>query len=483
MRTTVKVSASSVLAVLTLTPLVAYKRIEPRYTLVKVGTFGGPNSVYNVFSRMATNSGIIVGAANTADPDPYPSACFDFTCFVQHAWEWRRGGLHDLGVLRKGLSSYTNAVNSRGLIVGHAQNGDFDPFTGAPAFVATVWNHGQITNLGTLGGANSTAIAATDQNFVMGAAENGIVDTSGMPGFDQVSQIRAFGWNGGQIFDLGTLGGDDTFPGDMNSSGQVVGQSTTTTVPDANGIIPRHPFLWTRGRMRDLGTLGGHFAGAGAINTRGQVVGTSSLAGDQTYHPFVWHNGTMIDLGTLGGSYAEGEWINDSGDAIGFSTRAGVDGLYAFIWKHGVMSDLGTVPGDNSSNAFGINNLGQVVGQSWFFDGQQVTKSHAFLWNGHGPMIDLNTLVSNASDLYLTEANFITDRGWIVAIGVLPNSAFNTAILIPEDQIGDLAASATQRQSLDVAVPSEIPVPPTPEVLQKLSNRSRSWIDVLQRHR
>jgi hypothetical protein len=68
MRTTVKASASSVLAVLTLTPLVAHKRIEPRYTLVKVGTSGGPNSVYNVFSLR--NDGTVVGAANTPTPDP-----------------------------------------------------------------------------------------------------------------------------------------------------------------------------------------------------------------------------------------------------------------------------------------------------------------------------------------------------------------------------------------------------------------------------
>jgi len=68
------------------TSLVAQKITERRYTLVKVGTFDGPNSVYNVFSRMVTNSGVIVGAASTADPDPYSEVCFDpYTCFVQHA--------------------------------------------------------------------------------------------------------------------------------------------------------------------------------------------------------------------------------------------------------------------------------------------------------------------------------------------------------------------------------------------------------------
>jgi hypothetical protein len=52
-------------------------------------------------------------------------------------------------------------------------------------------------------------------------------------------------------------------------------------------------------------------------------------------------------------------------------------------------------------------------------------------------MIDLNTLVSNPSDLYLTEANFITDRGLIVANGLLPNGEGRAAILIPEGESGE----------------------------------------------
>jgi hypothetical protein len=49
------------------------------------------------------------------------------------------------------------------------------------------------------------------------------------------------------------------------------------------------------------------------------------------------------------------------------------------------------------------------------------------------PMMDLNTLVSNPSDLFLTEASFITDNGSIVARGPLPDGQIRTAILIPDD--------------------------------------------------
>lgn len=447
-----------------------------RYRVIEIPSFGGPNSIYNVFSRIGRNDGTFVGAANTADADRFAPDCFDQeTCFVQHAWMWSRGSLRDLGVLRDGYSSYTNAINSQGLIVGQSQNGDLDPLTGTPVlYLAPVWQHGRIKNLGTLGGSNSIAIAATDSNFVIGAAENGLVDHSGMPGFDGVSQIRAFGWRGENIFDLGTLGGEDSFPSDMNNFEEVVGLSTTTLAPNSDGIIPVHGFLWSKDTMRDLGTLGGDFAGASAINNRGQVVGTSTLSGDQTSHPFIWRNGKMIDLGTLGGIYAVGEWINDLGEAIGFGPRADDDVLiYAFVWTHGAILDIGAVAGDNSSRAFGINNKEQIVGQSWFWDGQNTTDSHAFLWEQGGPMVDLNT-ISTGSRLDLFEADFINDRGEIVARGFTPDGDVHTAILIPVGEATEAAPtvtsnpvfrSSTQRERL------------TREVLQRL-NRSmtKGWL-------
>ena len=69
-----------------------------------------------------------------------------------HAWRWRKGTLTDLGVLTKGYSSYTNAINARGLIVGQSQDARIDRLTGSPSlFVATVWEQGKIKSLGNVG--------------------------------------------------------------------------------------------------------------------------------------------------------------------------------------------------------------------------------------------------------------------------------------------------------------------------------------------
>ena len=84
------------------------------YHISEVGTFGGPNSRYNVLSAMAREDGTIVGGANTDQPDANAPNCFDPWCFVMHAYKWHAGHLTDLGVLPGGDSSWTNAINHRG---------------------------------------------------------------------------------------------------------------------------------------------------------------------------------------------------------------------------------------------------------------------------------------------------------------------------------------------------------------------------------
>jgi probable HAF family extracellular repeat protein len=181
-----------------------------------------------------------------------------------------------------------------------------------------------------------------------------------------------------------------------------------------------HPFLWNNGEMSDLGNLGGTLSGAQCANTRGDVIGSSTLPADLVSHAFLWRNGVMTDLGTLGGDNSEAIWINERGDVAGSADLPGFNLHDAVVWKDGKMIDLGTVGTDACSRGRGINSRGQVVGGS----SDCANFLHAFVWNGSGPMLDLNTLIAPGSGLQLTNAININDRGEILAksipVGVTP---------------------------------------------------------------
>ena len=77
----------------------------------------------------------------------------------------------------------------------------------------------------------------------------------------------------------------------------------------------------------------------------------------------VFSQSNIVDLGTLGGPHSNAYAINDSGQVVGWSYVASGK-MHAFLWtlKEG-MRDLGTLGGADSV-AKSINYQGQVVGNS-----------------------------------------------------------------------------------------------------------------------
>jgi probable HAF family extracellular repeat protein len=424
----------------------------PRYRLIDLGTFGGLNSGVWASSVQLNNRGDVIAQLGTPFPDPYDPNCLNFDCFVWHgAVGENNRPIIDLGALPGVNSSAPIWITDNGLIAGLSENGLIDPLTDFPQLRAVLWNRDySVVDLGTLGGNSSIGLAANSRGQVVGVALNAIAEN---PDFAQAmtfffpaaTQARAFRWQNGLMQDLGTLGGNDAAAWGVNQSGQIVGLSfTNITANNTTGIPTVHPFLWKNGTMQDLGSLGGTLSvpgdpnffnpGTRVLNDSGEVAGTSMLTGDEVWHAFVWSNGTMTDLGTLGGSTSLAVAINNKSQVVGRAVVTDTPSVHhAFLWEKSHMTDLGSVSPCTRSVANSINAANQIVGNLGFCtdDSNDPTFFSAFYTEKGKPMADLNTLVTPASEIHLTDAWNINNRGEILANGKLPDGSERVALLVP----------------------------------------------------
>src|SRR5258708_36326844 len=157
----------------------------------------------------------------------------------------------------------------------------------------------------------------------------------------------------------------------INDAGQVVGRTDTD-----QGAI--HAFLLASpgGDLKDIGTLGGSNSEALAINKSGEVVGDAET-GNGTPHAFLYRKGSTRDLGALTGfeTASYGRSINDQGEVVGESDSA--DQKRAFFFSDGQMLELDKLAtnlagaGFTSLDvAYGINNRGWIVGYGTGTDGR-----------------------------------------------------------------------------------------------------------------
>ncbi|HEX4332760.1 MAG TPA: hypothetical protein VH040_11520 [Usitatibacter sp.] len=288
-------------AVMTAASIVSHAAVNaPSWTVVDIGTLGGPGS----YGAAVSDAGYVVG-------------CADLAGGAAHAFLYD-GQMHDLGTGGGDAdgSSCALAVNDRAVAAGRSSSGDL-----------VVWSGTSVAPIGvkgTVGGIN-------DFNVVVGSA---IASGS----------TRAFVYANGQ---LTTIGGD------------AAGEATAVNLQgQVTGTLSGHAFLYTNGATQDLGTLGG-FSGAKGLDDLGRVVGMSTDSNGTPY-PFLWSKGAMQAMPGPSGSGAID--IDDAGLVIG--SAEGTYGYYLDGGTYTRLDTLPAVvaKGWRHLEPTGVNNRGWIVG-------------------------------------------------------------------------------------------------------------------------
>ena len=289
----------------------------------------------------------------------------------------------------------------------------FQPGATATSSAASVNDLGQVTGYSTAPGERaylwSLATGAVDLGERPSALVSGGRDVN-LFGAVAGSSGTATLWTGvGSMIPIAAPPGTYApFAFGLNDVGRVVGHASVSSNLTAAWVWD--PLQGTRD-LRNLGVPGA--ATATAINESNQIVG-QRLIGNYKAYRFDLDTGTLTDLGTLGGPTSEALGINDLGDVVGSARNANYN-TRPFLWTQaGGMQDLGSLGGQpyDFGKATSIDSSGRVVGFS-----STGTETHAFLWDAVHGMRDLNALVDELGTFRLITANRIGNTGWIVGDG------------------------------------------------------------------
>jgi probable HAF family extracellular repeat protein len=353
-----------------------------------------------------------------------------------------------------GTSSGGNSINDQSSVAGYSRLPDNQ------SRHATLWQNGSITDLGTLGGPNSSVTwnVKNTEGIIVGISQTATPEPLGewWSSFafygppNNIGFINlGFVWEQSLMRELPNFpGGNNGFATGANNLGQVVGWAEND-VHDPMCVLPQvlqfRPAVWELGppdQIHDLALIPGDTSGAAtAINDNGQIVGISGIC-DQAVgrhtarHAVLWENGGVTDLGNLGAQW----WntptaINQRGDVVGFAgDPAFVEGdiVHAFMWtREDGIRHLKPLPRRTpkhvDSEAYGINEARQVVGVSCDAD---FVDCRAVIWDHGNTPTDLNELKGGFS-AQLESAKDINNLGQIAGRAVDSTGVRTAYLAVP----------------------------------------------------
>jgi probable HAF family extracellular repeat protein len=353
-----------------------------------------------------------------------------------------------------GTSSGGNSINDQSWVAGYSRLVDRNRH-------ATLWRNSLLTDLGTLGGPNSSVTwnVKNTAGIIVGISQTADPEPNGeawsSAAFystpNNVGYINlGFVWQNNQMRGLAPFpGGNNGFATGANNFGQVVGWAENGVHDPTcccTQVLQFRPAVWDTGsgdQIHDLPLLQGDTSGAAtAINDNGQIVGISGIC-DQAVgrhtakHAVLWENGTVTDIYPN----APAPWwntptaINQHGDVVGFAgDPAFVEGdvLHAFMWtREDGIRELKPLPNRTpqhvDSEAYGINEARQVVGVSC--DADQVD-CRAVIWDHGNTPTDLNDLKGSYSG-FLALAKDINNKGEITGRAIDSTGALKAYLAVP----------------------------------------------------
>ncbi len=260
-----------------------------------------------------------------------------------HAFLWQNGATTLLPSISGGLSTNSAAedINSSGEIVGAAYKNYPAPVLWDLSLNPTDLEPAQYFAEGSMFAVNDNGIATGSVDNVTGAS-------------------HAVYWSAATgIVDIGQGYGPSAGTG-INNNGVICGYGRTGSAS----------YAWTwssqMGRvvLPHLSDVSAQ-SDAYAINSSGQVVG-DSMDAQYNYHGMLWQpDGTFLDLGTFFGQWFRPTDINDAGEIIGYAATSSSE--IPFIWRDGQLEDIRNLLLNSSGwslrRPWGINNLGQIVGE------------------------------------------------------------------------------------------------------------------------
>jgi uncharacterized membrane protein len=163
------------------------------------------------------------------------------------------------------------------------------------------------------------------------------------------SRGKAVLWRNGGVIDLGDNLGTGSAGNDINNQSEIVGDHF-----NAFG------FYWKDGRLQRVFPECDR-SEAHDINERGQIAGPCGAGGDGTPAAVQQRDGRVVLLEDLPGgqNWSDAFAINDRGEVVGHSSGTMSAIVEAVSWQSGTVEPLGS---EGTSTALDINNRGQIVG-------------------------------------------------------------------------------------------------------------------------